>query len=178
MSKIGRKPIDIKDIEVQLKNNEIHYKGTKAAGVYVLPDEFEAVIDGDRLFIKCPKITSKNKKFWGLHRVLISNALEGAQKGFSRAVLITGLGYKGVLSGKKIVFSLGFSHKIDYKIPDDISIKIDKTGQKITVSGVDKQKVGFVCSQFRALRPVEPYKGTGIKYENEVVFRKVGKKTA
>lgn len=178
MSKIGRKPIDIKDIKVELKDNEIHYKGKKASGIYILPAEMNAVIEGDKLFIKLPKVTSKNKKLWGLHRVLLANELEGSEKGFSQKVLITGLGYKGVLKGKKITFSLGYSHKIDFDVPEGITIEIDKTGQTITVSGVDKQKVGFVCSQIRALRPVEPYKGTGIKLENEVVHRKVGKKTA
>ena len=110
--------------------------------------------------------------------MLLANELEGSEKGFSQKILISGLGYKGILKGKKITFSLGYSHKIDFDIPEGISVEIDKTGQKITVSGVDKQKVGFVCSQIRALRPVEPYKGRGIKLENEVVHRKGGKKTA
>ncbi len=180
MSKIGRKPIDLESVQVEVKGQEVHYKGNNASGLHVLPDVLyaELVGDGKQLKIICDNPTRENKTLWGLHRALLANEITGAGKGFEQALKITGLGYKGILSGNKIIFSLGFSHKIDFPVPDGISIEIDKTGQNIKVKGVSRHQVGAVSSEIRALRPPEPYKGTGIKLAEEIIMRKAGKTKA
>ncbi len=175
MSKIGRKPIELSGVQVEIKNNEIHYKGKKASGVYVLPSLLKAELINNKVKLTASNHSSKNNELWGLHRALLANIIKGSSEGFSAQLIITGLGFKGVLAGDRIDFSLGFAHKIPYKIPSGITIEIDKTGQLLTVKGVDKQQVGEVCSEIKALRSTEPYKGTGIKLSNETILRKAGK---
>jgi large subunit ribosomal protein L6 len=175
MSKIGRKPIDLKGVKVELKDNKVFYSGAKVTGVHELPSALSAeLVDGKVKLIVVQK-SPENNMLWGLHRALLANEIEGAGAGFSQKVVITGLGFKGILNNNKIDFSLGYSHKIHFPIPDGITIEIDKTGQMITVKGYNKELVGHVCSKIKALRPTEPYKGTGIKLEKEVILRKAGK---
>lgn len=180
MSKIGRRPIPLDDVKVEIKGNEIHYSGKNDSGVYVLPEVLAAEIidDGKALKIMCENRTAKNNELWGLHRALLANKIQGARKEFEKTIQITGLGYKGAVSGDKVVFSLGKSHKIDFSIPKDITIQADKTGQTLTVKGYDKQQVGQVCSRIVSFRPPEPYKGTGIKLAGETILRKAGKTKA
>jgi len=182
MSKIGRKPIDAGNVQIDIKGNEVHFKGSKDSGVYILPKELKAELDG-KMFKIVPANSSLRKRdinrVWGLHRALLANKLQGASVGFVRQLKINGLGYKAQVSGKKIVFSLGFSHKIDMELPDDVTLEVDKSGQLLTFKSPSRELVGHVCSKIRALRPPEPYKGTGIKWVEEVIRRKAGKaKTA
>lgn len=175
MSKIGRKPIDILNAQVEIKGNEIHYKGKKTSGVHILDDLLEAEINNKQLFIKPRKVTSDTNRIWGLHRALVANKIIGSETGFEKKLRINGLGFKAVLAGPKIQFSLGYSHKIDFNLPKDVTLEVDKTGQLLTFKSSFKDLLGQVCSDIRALRPPEPYKGTGIKYESEVILRKAGK---
>lgn len=175
MSKIGRKPIELNGVQVEINNNEIHYKGKKASGVYALPSPLKAELINNKLKLVCASDTTKDYELWGLQRALLANIVKGASDGFSSQLIINGLGFKGVLAGNKIDFSLGYAHKIPYEIPAGITIEIDKTGQILTVKGVDKRLVGQVCSEIKALRRTEPYKGTGIKLSNETILRKAGK---
>ncbi|HEX9600542.1 MAG TPA: 50S ribosomal protein L6 [Mariniflexile sp.] len=181
MSKIGRRPIDINDVTVEIDGQNVNYKGKKASGVYTLPDSLEAKIEDKKLFIipKKDGVHRLNKRdlnrIWGLNRALLANCIKGAGIGFTRQLKINGLGYKAAVSGKKVVFSLGYSHKINFELPADVALEVDKTGQLLTFSSPDKELVGHVCSMIRALRPPEPYKGTGIKYIDEVIMRKAGK---
>ena len=175
MSKIGRKPIDIKNVQVEVKGQEVTYKGAKNSGVYVLPDVLQAKVDGDDLSLSVVKPSRTVNMVWGLHRALLSNEISGSNAEFEKKVEINGLGYKATVSGKKVVFALGYSHKIDFELPKEVSLEVDKTGQKLTFKSVDKVLLGQVCSQVRALRPPEPYKGTGIKLAAEVIRRKAGK---
>jgi large subunit ribosomal protein L6 len=115
---------------------------------------------------------------WGLHRALLANKIQGAAQGFEKNLEINGLGYKAVPSGRKVVFTLGHSHKIDFELPEGVTLETDKTGQKLSVKSVDKEVLGQVCSLIRALKPPEPYKGTGIKEAGEVITRKAGKTKA
>lgn len=180
MSKIGRKSIDIGAVQVEIKGQEIHYKGKKNSGVHILPPNLTARLEGNKLFIEA-KSDSEDRdvnRVWGLHRALLANALKGADTGFEKQIQINGLGFKGILTGNKIVFSLGYSHKIDFDIPKEISVEIDKTGQLITLKSFDKEMLGHICSSIKALRPPEPYKGTGIKLSTEVIARKAGKTKA
>lgn len=183
MSKIGRKPINIGDVAIEIAGQDIKYKGKKASGVYSLPDILEAKIEDKKLFITPVKDSHRvNKRdinrLWGLNRALLANTIYGADVGFKRQLKINGLGYKAVVSGKKVVFSLGFSHKINFELPENIALEVDKTGQLLTFTSPDKELVGHVSSMIRALRPPEPYKGTGIKYVEEVIRRKAGKTKA
>ena len=181
MSKIGRKPIDISGVTVEVKGQEVQYKGAKASGAYVLPEVLEVQIADDKLTLLpnkalagAWKVRDLNRE-WGLHRALLANAITGAKKEFEKVVEITGLGYKAVQSGNKLVFTLGYSHKIDFEIPKGITVAIDRTGQKLTISSTDREALGLICSKICALRRPEPYKGTGVKLSTERIIRKASK---
>jgi len=182
MSKIGRKPIELGGAKIEIKGQGVHYKGGKSSGVYVLPKEIKATLEGNLLSLRPTDSGLKNRninRIWGLHRALLANKIKGADVGFERQLKINGLGYKAIVSGKKVVFTLGFSHKIDMDLPDDVVLEVDKSGQLLTIKSPSKESVGAVGSKIRSLRPPEPYKGTGIKWVTEVIRRKAGKaKTA
>ncbi len=175
MSKIGRRPINSKDVQIDIKGQEVHFKGKKSSGVHVLPSEIKAELADDTIVLTTDLRSSDGNRIWGLNRALLANKIIGANIGFEQKLIITGLGFKAVLTGNKLVFSLGYSHKIDFELPAGITVDIDKTGQILIVKGSDKMMVGQVCSHIRGLRPPEPYKGTGIKLEHEVLIRKAGK---
>lgn len=179
MSKIGRKPIDIGNVQVEVKGQEVHYKGPKSSGIYVLPDVLTAKVEDKNLLLQ-PRENVKMSirevnRVWGLSRALLANKIKGAAHEFEKKIQIIGLGYKAALSGNKLVFSLGYSHKIDFDLPKSVSVDIDKSGQNVTFKSSDKELVGLVCSKVKALRLPEPYKGTGIKLAEEVILRKAGK---
>src|SRR5579885_605114 len=159
MSKIGRKAIDLDSVKVEIKGQEVHFKGPKNSGVYVLPPELTAHLNGNQLSITANEQARDINRIWGLHRALLANRIKGASVGFERQLQIEGLGFKAALSGNKVVFSLGYSHKIDYELPKGVSLEIDKTGQRLTFKSYDKELIGHVCSVVRSFRPPEPYKG-------------------
>lgn len=182
MSKVGRRPIDIAGITVEVAGNEVHYKGPKRSGVYQLPAVLDATIEGSRLIVGVQKAAIGSKKVardvnrvWGLHRVLLCNAITGSTKDFVQQLRIVGLGYKVVVSSEKLNFSLGYSHKIDFILPKGVSAEVDKTGQLLTLKSTDKLLVGQVASDIKRLRLPEPYKGTGIRNADKEVRRKAGK---
>jgi len=175
MSKIGRKPIDLGSVSVSINGDKISYKGPKASGIFTLDSILKAEIKDNKLYLTPKVVNFDTNRIWGLNRALLSNSINGANLGFEKQLKINGLGYKAISSGNKIQFSLGFSHKIDFVLPKDVSIEVDKTSQLITLRSFDKSLLGQVCSDIRALRPPEPYKGTGIQYLNESVRRKAGK---
>lgn len=180
MSKIGRKPIPLQNITIDVKGQAVHFKGTHNEGVHELPEVLTAQVsdDGKQLIIACKERSRDNNRLWGLHRALLANKIHGASQGFAQEVVIVGLGYKGVISGNKVEFSLGYSHKIPFELPQGVTIEADKTGQKLTVKSYDKELMGKVCSQIRALRPPEPYKATGVRLKEEHIIRKAGKARA
>lgn len=179
MSKIGRKPIDIGNVKVEIKDNQVHYKGPKGSGVYQVPSLLTVTLNNNQVNLQAEDPSSPDaRRLWGLHRALLANAIKGASTGFEKQLVIEGLGFKAALSGSKVVFNLGFSHKIDYVLPKEVTMEVDKTGQKLTFKSSDKELLGHVCSQIRALRPPEPYKGTGIRGATEVIARKAGKTKA
>jgi large subunit ribosomal protein L6 len=179
MSKIGRKPININNVQVTIKGQEVHYKGPKNAGVYALPESLKAHVSEGQLMLQPAHADSKPSrdvnKVWGLHRALLANTIGGASVEFEKIVKINGLGYKAAASGSNLVFSLGYSHKIDFELPKLVSVVIDKTGQILTIKSSNKELAGAVVSKIEALRPTEPYKGTGIKEASKTIFRKAGK---
>lgn len=178
MSKIGKKPIDVAGVQVTVKNNEISYKGKNRSGSYMLPVVLSARVDGTRLFVEQVITDKTTRNIWGLHRALLANTLTGAAQDFTRSLEINGLGFKAQLSGNSVVFALGYTHKITLELPKEVKLAVDKTGQKLTFTSFDKEKLGHVCASIRALRPPEPYKGTGIKFAEEVIRRKAGKAKA
>lgn len=178
MSKIGRKPIDVNNVKIELKGPDIHYQGKNASGVHTLPYFLGATVENNLLKIDLKSNPRENKKFWGLHRALLANKIYGANQNFEKKLVIKGLGFKAEVSGKNVKFTLGYSHKIDFVLPDNILFSTDKTGQNLTVQSFDKELLGKVCDQIRSLRTPEPYKGTGIRYEDEVIIRKAGKTKA
>lgn len=181
MSKIGRKPIDIaKNVTIELKGREVHYKGSSIVGVYALPEVLNVKHEANKLFLTLNSKAFRQElregnRVWGLHRALLSNALQGAAAPFEKKMVIKGLGYKAVMSGKKIIFSLGYSHKMDFELPAGVAVTIDKSGQKLSLLSSNKELLGHVCSKIRSLRPPEPYKGTGIRLSTEKILLKAGK---
>ena len=176
MSRIGQKIIEIPDnVEAILGQDEIKLTGPK--GELSTP-----IFEGANIEIADKTITiNKNEnnpdfsKNWGLQRTLISNGIIGVSEGYSKKLEINGVGYRAQMKGSNIQLSLGFSHDVNYETPD--GIKIETPSQtEIIISGIDKQKVGQVAAEIRAFRPPEPYKGKGVKYEDEYIFRKEGKK--
>src|SRR5260221_13723726 len=140
MSKVGRKIIDISGLTVDAKGNTINYKGPHGSGSYELPVELTAQIEGESLQLVPAKIEGESAKsardlnrIWGLHRALLSNELSGAKKEFEKNIEIVGLGFKAAITGNKMVFTLGYSHKIDYEIPAGVTVTVDKSGQKLVI---------------------------------------------
>lgn len=181
MSKIGRKPIDIGNATVTIEGQEIKYKGIRHAGSHLISPLLTGTVEGKQLKIVPSELGLRRQyrndinREWGLHRALLANAIKGAQVDFEKNVHITGLGFKATLSGSKVVFSLGYTHKIDYVLPKGVTLEVDKTGQRLVFRSYDKALLGQVCAQVKSFRPTEPYKGTGIKLAEEVIIRKAGK---
>jgi large subunit ribosomal protein L6 len=175
MSKIGRKPIPFSSVKVEVKGNKVSIVGPKVKFVHELSDGIVAKVEDGKLVLLSEKDSKAARAAWGLHRALLANKITGAEKGFELAIKIIGLGYKAQLSGKKLVFSLGYSHKIDYTLPDGVTVDIDKPGQKLVFKSHDKMLLGNVCDKIRSFRLPEPYKGTGIMLEDERIIRKAGK---
>ena len=180
MSKIGRKPISLGDVQIQIQGSTVVYKGKKASGTHELPNFLNAEVEGKflKLTVAEKLRTRDSNKFWGLHRALLANAIQGADVGFSKQLQINGLGFKAAVSGNKVVFTLGYTHKIDLILPSEVTLEVDKTGQMLTFKSSDRRMLGEICDKVRSFRPPEPYKGTGIKYATEVIVRKAGKTKA
>jgi len=176
MSKVGRQLISTANVRIDIDGQSIKYKGPHAEGTHVLPDCLVVTHENDQLKIGLTVPTDKkNNKFWGLHRALLFNEISGSREKFKKEIKIVGLGFKGALQGQEIVFSLGYSHKINFVVPKDVSVEIDKTGQNIIISSFDKFLAGDFAQKIRALRMPEPYKGTGIRFSDQVIVRKAGK---
>jgi large subunit ribosomal protein L6 len=180
MSKVGRKAIKLAGVSVEVKGQDVHYKGPKASGIYrVSPELHVSVEDGSLHLIPArdvalmsQKQASNMNRVWGLNRALLANKLSGAAQVFEKTLEINGLGYKAAVAGKKITLTLGYSHKIERDIPEGIFVETDKSGQKVKAGSADKNLLGDFCSEIRELREPEPYKGKGIKLSTEVIFRK------
>jgi large subunit ribosomal protein L6 len=175
MSKIGNKPIFFSDdTSVKYTDNHIEVKGKKGClelnFLYVTLN----IVD-NYILIKPINNDKKNKKFHGLYRSLINNMIVGVNEGFQKTLILKGVGYNAKMVNNKIVFNLGFSHTIEKDIPQSIKVNIEKQGQKIIISSISKHDTGLFAAQIRSLKVPEPYLGKGIRYENEVIIKKVGK---
>ncbi len=177
MSRIGKQPIVIPEgVSVSIKSDSIEAAGPKGKLSQHFDKNYISIEKEDNnIVIKNRGNLKKSDAMHGLYRSLFSNMVTGVSKGFTKELVIEGVGYKADLNGKTVVLSLGFSHDIVYNIPEGINVEVGKKGTNIVISGVDKQLVGLVASQIRALKEPEPYKGKGIRYKDEHIRRKMGK---
>ncbi|MCQ2603979.1 MAG: 50S ribosomal protein L6 [Spirochaetia bacterium] len=175
MSRIGRLPIQVPaGVKVSVAEGLITVEGPKGKLTQSFAPQITVTENNNVITVERKDDLRETRAYHGLYRSLIKNMVKGVSEGFSKTLIITGVGYKAEVAGKELLLSLGYSTQIQYQIADGLQIKVDGPN-KIIVSGIDKQLVGQTCVEIKSLRPVEPYKGKGIKFENEFVRRKVGK---
>lgn len=176
MSRVGKNPIAIPDgVTVTLDGNKLTTKGKRGEMTYLTADEIETIITDNEVTIKPIGKGRRARTMWGTTRSLVENMVVGVSEGFTKTLEIQGVGYKAQVQGKTLVLSLGFSHDVNFPIPEGVEIKTPQPTQ-VDVSGADLQKVGQVAAEIRAYRPPEPYKGKGVRYAGEYIIRKEGKK--
>jgi large subunit ribosomal protein L6 len=176
MSRIGKKPVAVPSgITASVEGQTVKVKGPKGALSAVLPDEVAVKLDGGQIKVDPRSETKRARSQWGTSRTLVANLIAGVSKGFEQRLEINGVGYRAAVQGKNLQIALGYSHDVVYPIPEGITIATPRPVE-IIVSGSDRQKVGQVAAEIREFRPPEPYKGKGIKYADERIFRKEGKK--
>ena len=176
MSRIGKKAVLVPSgVTANIEGQTVKVKGPKGALQVVLPDDVAVKMEQGSIKVDPRNETKRARSMWGTSRTLVSNLVTGVTKGFEKRIEITGVGYRAALQGKNLQLALGYSHDVIYPVPDGITIAAPKPTE-IVVTGIDKQKVGQVAAEIRAFRPPEPYKGKGVKYEGEYIFRKEGKK--
>lgn len=174
MSRIGKMEIPLpKGVEVNVVGGKVKVKGPKGSLEQVLVDRVGVEVEGQTVNVTRVSEDRRSRAFHGLMRALIANMVTGVSEGFTKSLVINGIGYKANVAGKTLNLALGYSHPIAYSIPDGITISVDR--EMVKVEGIDKQLVGAVAADIRAYRQVEPYKGKGIKYVDEHVIRKAGK---
>jgi large subunit ribosomal protein L6 len=176
MSRIGKKPVEIPSgVTATVDGKVIKAKGPLGELSFVLNDLVLAEMGDDGITVTPRDESKPARSMWGMSRTMVSNIVNGVSKGFEKKLLITGVGYRASVQGKNLQLALGFSHDVLYPIPDGIQIQCPRPVE-IIVSGIDKQRVGQVAAEIREYRPPEPYKGKGVRYEDEQIVRKEGKK--
>jgi large subunit ribosomal protein L6 len=176
MSRVGKKPVAIPSgVTARLDGQTIAVKGAKGELKFSAPDDVALVVEGNAINVSPRSESQRARAMWGMSRSTIQNLVAGVTKGFEKKLEITGVGYKAAVAGKNLQLSLGYSHDLTFAIPTGISIVTPKPTE-ITITGIDKRQVGQVAAEIRKLRGPEPYKGKGVRYANEFIFRKEGKK--
>jgi large subunit ribosomal protein L6 len=176
MSRIGKKPVPVPSgVTANVEGQIVKMKGPKGALQFVVPDEVLVKMEDGKVKVDPRNETKRARSMWGTSRTMVSNLVTGVTKGFERKLEITGVGYRAAVQGKNLQLALGYSHDVVYPIPEGITIVTPKPTE-ITITGIDSQKVGQVAAEIRSYRPPEPYKGKGVKYAGEYIFRKEGKK--
>ena len=176
MSRIGKVPVAIPaGVSAEVANGVLSVKGPKGTLTLTLRDEISYVVEDGRILVRPANDSKTARAFWGMQRTLVNNLVTGVTQGYTKVLEITGVGYRANAQGKNLKLQLGYSHDVDFAVPEGIEIKTpDNT--TVEISGIDKQKVGQVAAEIRRWRKPEPYKGKGIKYRGEYIFRKEGKK--
>ena len=175
MSRIGKLPVKIpQGVKAEANKNIIKVEGPKGRLEQKYLPEIEIIINENEAVVKRKNDLKKTRALHGLYRNLFKNMIIGVTEGFSKTLLLSGVGYRAEVKGKNVILYLGYSNPIEYEIPENISI-VCEGNNKIIISGIDKQKVGQTSAEIRSLRPPEPYKGKGVRYEDEYVRRKIGK---
>jgi len=176
MSRIGKKPVAVPSgVTANVEGQTVKVKGPKGALQVVLHDDVAAKMDKGEIQIDPRFETKRSRSLWGTSRTLVANLVNGVTEGFEEKLEITGVGFRAAVQGKSLNLQLGFSHDVNFAIPQGITIATPKPTE-IVVTGIDKQQVGQVAAEIRGFRPPEPYKGKGVKYTGEYIFRKEGKK--
>ena len=176
MSRVGKKPVSIPTgVTAKVDGQRVSAKGGKGELEFVAPDEVAVKLEDNAIKVDPRDGSKKARALWGTARAMINNIVTGVSDGFEKKLEITGVGYRAAVQGKTLQLALGYSHDINYPIPDGIAIATPRPTE-VVVSGIDRRQVGQVASEIRAMRPPEPYKGKGVKYADEYIFRKEGKK--
>jgi large subunit ribosomal protein L6 len=176
MSRIGKRPVPIPGgVTAKIDGQRIEVKGPKGTLQFRAADDIELRVEGGAVQV-VPRSPSKTaRQQWGMSRTMVRNLMTGVTQGFRKELEITGVGYRAALQGRVLKLSLGYSHDVDYEVPAGITVACPKPTE-IVIEGIDAQRVGQVAAEIRAFRKPEPYKGKGVKYRNEYIFRKDGKK--
>jgi large subunit ribosomal protein L6 len=175
MSRIGKKSIHLpSDVSLVIENKKITITGKYGSLEKVFLDYVDFKIENQEIYVLLLSETKKGKSYHGLSRALLQNMIRGVQEEFSKILLTEGVGYKFQLDKRKLILNMGFTHPVEFFIPEELTIKLESP-TKILISGIDKEKVGFLAAKIREIRPPEPYKGKGILYQGEKIRRKTGK---
>lgn len=176
MSRIGKKPVAIPSgVTATIDGGQLSVKGPKGTLSIPLADQVNYAVEDGSISVQPANDSKQARSFWGMQRTLVQNLITGVTEGFTKTLEITGVGYRANAQGKNLKLQLGYSHDVDFAVPEGITIATpDQT--TINITGIDKQKVGQVAAEIRRWRKPEPYKGKGIKYRGEYIFRKEGKK--
>ena len=176
MSRVGKNPVNVPSgVTVNVSGQEVTAKGKLGQLSMVFQKDVALSLEGDKVWVKPRDESKRSRMMWGMARNQINNMVKGVATGYTVNLEINGVGYRAAVQGKKLNMQLGYSHDINYAIPDGITIKCEKP-TSISISGFDRQKVGQVAAEIRGYRKPEPYKGKGIKYDHETILRKEGKK--
>ena len=176
MSRIGKNPVAVPNgVEVKLDGQDLTVKGKNGVLSMTYVDVIEAVYEDNQIVVRPRDDSREGRIMWGMQRTLTQNLVTGVSEGFTVELEINGVGYRAAVQGREVVLQLGFSHEIRHPIPDGVEVKCEKP-TSIKISGADKQVVGQCAAEIRAYRPPEPFKGKGVKYAHETIFRKEGKK--
>ena len=176
MSRIGKKPVTVpKNVTAAVDGQKVTVKGPKGQLSLTLVDDVEVKLENGAITVAPRSDTKRARSMWGMSRSLVENLMLGTTNGFSRTLEITGVGYRAAMDGKSLKLQLGYSHDVMYPVPEGITIAVPKPTE-ITISGIEKDKVGQVAAEIRGFRSPEPYKGKGIRYQGEYIQRKEGKK--
>jgi large subunit ribosomal protein L6 len=176
MSRIGKKPVAVPSgVTASVDGQTVKMKGPKGQLQFIVHNDVDVKFEDGQVKVAPRSETKRARSLYGTARAQIANLVEGVTKGFEKKLEITGVGYRAAMQGKNLQLALGYSHDVVYQIPEGITIAVGKPTE-ITVTGIDSQRVGQVAAEIRAYRPPEPYKGKGVKYAGEFIFRKEGKK--
>ena len=176
MSRIGKKPVPVPaGVTASIADGQLSMKGPKGTLAIAMVSEVSYAIEDGNVSVTPANDTKRARSFWGMQRTLVQNLVTGVTEGFTKTLQITGVGYRAAVQGKNLKLQLGYSHDVDFAIPEGITI-VTPDPTTVNISGIDKQKVGQVAAEIRRWRKPEPYKGKGIKYAGEYIFRKEGKK--
>ena len=176
MSRIGNMPIELPNgVKVDINGSDVTVSGSKGKLVQRFHSDMLVRKENSTLYVERPSDSRQHRSLHGLTRSLLNNMVIGVSDGYRRKLEVVGVGYRAELKGKNLVLNVGYSHQVEVSPPDNLSFEVEDRGKTIFVTGIDKQVVGEICAQIRKVRPPEPYKGKGIRYEGEYVRRKAGK---
>ncbi len=176
MSRIGKKPVELPSgVSAQVKGQTIEVKGPKGVRSFTAGDDVDMILEGNVVTVKPRGLSKRARQQWGMTRSMVANLAQGVTDGFKKELELVGVGYRAAMQGKDLKLSLGYSHEVIFKVPEGISVATPKQTE-IVVEGMDQQLVGETAANIRKWRAPEPYKGKGIRYKDEYIFRKEGKK--